>query len=84
MFKKLTIAFFAAATLAAAASAPGAALCAEFQAQRLSFMASLPTWRAFGLGWARRLCARPPPSAMSARAPSNSYLMRTASFIFSR
>ena len=47
------------ATLAAAASAPGAALCAEFQAQRLSFMASLPTWRAFGLGWARRLCALP-------------------------
>jgi lysozyme family protein len=47
------------ATLAAVAQARGAELCAEFQAQRLSFMASLPTWRAFGLGWARRLCALP-------------------------
>lgn len=37
----------------------GAALCAEFQAQRLNFMASLPTWRAFGLGWSRRLCQLP-------------------------
>jgi len=37
----------------------GAALCAEFQAQRLAFMANLPTWRVFGLGWARRLCALP-------------------------
>jgi lysozyme family protein len=48
------------ATLAAvhAATAGGSAgVCAEFQAQRLVFMASLPTWRTFGLGWARRLCA---------------------------
>lgn len=37
----------------------GAAICAEFQAQRLAFMAGLPTWRVFGLGWARRLCALP-------------------------
>lgn len=37
----------------------GAALCAEFQAQRMAFMASLPTWRTFGLGWARRLCQLP-------------------------
>lgn len=37
----------------------GAALCAEYQAQRLAFMASLPTWRVFGLGWARRLCQLP-------------------------
>jgi lysozyme family protein len=37
----------------------GAALCAEFQAQRLAFMAGLPTWRTFGTGWARRLCALP-------------------------
>ena len=49
------------ATLAAVAKAAGdgAALCGEFMALRLSFMASLPTWRAFGLGWARRLCALP-------------------------
>jgi len=32
---------------------------AEFQAQRLVFMAGLPTWRSFGLGWARRLCRLP-------------------------
>lgn len=51
------------ATLAAieahAAAAGGAALCAEFQAQRLVFMAGLPTWRSFGSGWARRLCQLP-------------------------
>jgi lysozyme family protein len=34
-------------------------LCAEFQAQRLLFMTSLPTWKTFGLGWARRLCRLP-------------------------
>lgn len=33
--------------------------CTEFQAQRLLFMASLPTWPTFGLGWARRLCRLP-------------------------
>ena len=43
----------------AAAAGRGAEVCAEFQAQRLSFMASLPTWHVFGLGWARRLCALP-------------------------
>jgi lysozyme family protein len=37
----------------------GAATCAEFLAQRVAFMASLPTWRSFGLGWARRLCRLP-------------------------
>ena len=49
------------ATLAAAQAqaGQGAALCAEFQARRLAFMAGLPTWRAFGAGWARRLCALP-------------------------
>ena len=36
-----------------------AAICAEFQAQRLTFMASLPTWKVFGLGWSRRLCRLP-------------------------
>ena len=37
----------------------GAEICAEFQAQRMAFMASLPTWTRFGLGWARRLCRLP-------------------------
>jgi lysozyme family protein len=32
-----------------------AELCAELLAQRLTFMTSLPTWKTFGLGWARRL-----------------------------
>ncbi len=32
-------------------------LCAEYLAERLSFMAALPTWRRFGRGWSRRLCA---------------------------
>ena len=48
-------------TLAAveAQAGRGAPLCAEFQARRLSFMAGLPTWRLFGTGWSRRLCALP-------------------------
>ena len=25
----------------------------------LAFMTSLPTWKTFGLGWARRLCRLP-------------------------
>jgi lysozyme family protein len=37
----------------------GAAICAEFMARRMDFMANLPTWREFGLGWARRLSALP-------------------------
>jgi lysozyme family protein len=36
-----------------------AALCAELLAQRLTFMTSLPTWKTFGLGWARRLFRLP-------------------------
>lgn len=48
-----------AAIVTAASRSGGAAICAEFQAQRLAFMASLPTWRIFGLGWARRLCQLP-------------------------
>jgi lysozyme family protein len=36
-----------------------ATVCAEFQAQRLVFMTGLPTWRTFGLGWARRLSLLP-------------------------
>jgi len=31
----------------------------ELVAQRLTFMAALPTWKTFGLGWARRLCRLP-------------------------
>jgi lysozyme family protein len=50
-------------TLAAVTSAStregGAAVCAEFMAQRLAFMASLSTWSAFGLGWSRRLSLLP-------------------------
>ena len=46
-------------TAIAARSGNGAALLAEFQAQRMTFMAALPTWRSFGLGWARRLCRLP-------------------------
>jgi lysozyme family protein len=33
--------------------------CIEFMAQRTLFMASLPGWRNFGLGWARRLARLP-------------------------
>ena len=40
----------------AACAGKGAAILAEFQVQRIMFMTSLPTWRTFGLGWARRVC----------------------------
>ena len=48
-------------TLAAieAKAGSGASLCADFMAQRLTWMSSLSTWRVFGLGWARRLCHLP-------------------------
>jgi lysozyme family protein len=36
-----------------------AELCAELLAQRLTFMTSLPTWKTFGPGWARRLFRLP-------------------------
>jgi len=49
----------ATAAAVAAQAGRGAALMAEYQAQRLTFMAGLPTWRTFGLGWARRLCRLP-------------------------
>ena len=42
-----------------AQAGPHVALCVEYQARRLTFMADLPTWRTFGTGWARRLCALP-------------------------
>jgi len=49
------------ATLSAVAAAmvrpeDQAGVCIEFLARRLAFMAGLPTWERFGLGWARRLC----------------------------
>ena len=46
-------------SLAAVHARPLQALLVEFQAQRMVFMAGLPTWRSFGLGWARRLCRLP-------------------------
>ncbi len=48
-----------AAVDAAVRARGSAAVCAEFQAQRLVFMTGLPTWRIFGLGWARRLSMLP-------------------------
>lgn len=42
-----------------AQSGNGFRLCAEFQSNRLIFMAGLATWRTFGDGWARRLCELP-------------------------
>jgi len=46
-------------TLAAVRASNPLAVCGEFQARRLLFMVGLPTWRIFGLGWARRLCGLP-------------------------
>lgn len=56
-------------TLNAIGRADQDALCAEFLARRLVFMAGLGTWRTFGLGWARRLCALP-IQAMRLATPS--------------
>ena len=47
------------AAVAAAAARDADATLIEFQAQRLMFMAGLPTWKTFGGGWARRLCGLP-------------------------
>lgn len=44
-------------TLQAAERAPGLRLAVELNAMRLDFMTSLPTWSAFGRGWARRIAA---------------------------
>lgn len=43
----------------ATAAKSGVAICAEYLAVRLAFMASLPGWRTFGRGWSRRLCRLP-------------------------
>ena len=34
-------------------------ICSDFQATRLLYMTSLPTWKRFGGGWAKRLCRLP-------------------------
>lgn len=49
------------ATIAAADATrdPSVTIGAQFQALRLTWMTSLPTWRIFGGGWARRLCSLP-------------------------
>jgi lysozyme family protein len=44
-------------TLAAVNSMPVSRLRARYLGSRLEFMASLPTWPAFGRGWARRIAA---------------------------
>ena len=48
-------------TLAAldAHAGSGVTLCADYLARRTDYMARLPGWQVFGLGWARRLCALP-------------------------
>lgn len=43
-------------TLAAAYAQNADALRSRLLAQRLRFMAGLPTWPSFGRGWARRIC----------------------------
>lgn len=44
-------------TLQAVQSMPAARLVARFNGRRLAFMADLPTWPAFGRGWARRIAS---------------------------
>ena len=44
-------------TLDAVNKAPGLKLGVLFNAERLDFMTSLPTWGAFGRGWSRRIVA---------------------------
>lgn len=44
-------------TLQAINSLPAPRLIARFNGERLDFMTTLPTWVAFGKGWARRIAA---------------------------
>jgi lysozyme family protein len=44
-------------TLKAAKETNGLKVCVLFTAYRLDFMTSLPTWGAFGRGWARRIAS---------------------------
>lgn len=45
------------ATLAAVRQLPAQAVRARLSGARLDFMTNLPTWPAFGKGWARRIAA---------------------------
>lgn len=44
-------------TLQAISTMNATRLIARFNGERLAFMANLPTWPAFGRGWARRIAA---------------------------
>jgi lysozyme family protein len=44
-------------TLQAIGSMPAPRFIARFNAHRLEYLAGLPTWPAFGRGWARRIAA---------------------------
>lgn len=44
-------------TLQALQSMPATRFVARFNGERLEFMAGLPTWPAFGRGWARRIAS---------------------------
>lgn len=44
-------------TLQAVQSVDPMRIAVRFNAQRLAFMASLPTWPAFGRGWANRIAS---------------------------
>lgn len=44
-------------TLAQAGTGDAAVIAARFNGRRLRFMADLPTWPAFGKGWARRIAS---------------------------
>lgn len=44
-------------TIAATKAADGLKTAVLFNAERLQFMTDLPTWGAFGRGWARRIAA---------------------------
>jgi len=44
-------------TLQSISSLPAPRLAARFNGFRLAFMADLPTWPAFGRGWARRIAS---------------------------
>lgn len=44
-------------TLGAAAKLDGKSAAAAYNGMRLDFMTSLPTWTAFGRGWARRIAS---------------------------
>ncbi len=45
-------------------------LCAEYLARRIDWMARLPTWEVFGLGWSRRLALLPYQSMSMPRRAS--------------